>query len=86
MRRQGHADAGFGMQAVAEHIVRTADILQDAARQVVGQILAIDADLQDGELIAAEPADHVAGAQTALQARSDALQKAVADEVAVAGR
>ena len=45
MRRQGDADAGFRVQAVSEHVVRTADILQDAARQVVGQILAVDADL-----------------------------------------
>ena len=74
------------MQAVAEHIVRPADVLQDAARQIVGEILAIDADLQDGKLVAAETADHVAGAQAALQPCGDALQKAVADEMAVADR
>ena len=67
MRRQGDADAGFSVQAMAEHVVRAADVLQDAAGEVVGEILAIDADLQDGELIAAEAADHVAGAQAALQ-------------------
>ena len=45
MRRQGDADADFRVQAVSEHVVRTADILQDTARQVVGQILAVDANL-----------------------------------------
>ena len=44
--------------------------------KVVGEILAIDADLQDGELIAAETADHVTGTQAALQAGCDALQTA----------
>ncbi len=84
MRRQGNADAGLGVQAMAQHVVRAADVLQNAAGEIVGEILAIHPDLQDGELVAAETADHVARTQAALQPAGDALQQPISYEMAVA--
>jgi hypothetical protein len=66
------------MQLMSDDLVRPADVLQEAVGEIVGEFLAVDADLQDGELVAAQASDHVAGAQAALEARRDALQQAVA--------
>ena len=66
-----------------KNVVRPPDILEDAMREVVGQLLAVDADLQDRELVAAEPPDDVAGAQAVLEPVGDALQQAVAHQMAV---
>ena len=46
-------DAVFVHHECSEHIVRAPDILQDPLAKVIGQILTIDTDLEDGELIAA---------------------------------
>ena len=83
LRRERHADARLDMQLVADDLVRPADGLQETVGEVVGELLAVDADLQDRELVAAQASDNVAGAQAALETRRDALQQAVADEVPV---
>ncbi len=83
MGRQGNADAGFGMQTMAQHVVRAADVLQYAAGEIVGEVLAIHPHLQDGKLVTAEAADHVARTQAALQPAGHALQQAISHEVAV---
>ena len=84
LRGERDADARIRMQPAAEHIVRPADVLHEPPREVVGHILAVDADLQDRELVAAEASDDVAGAQAGFEAVGHALQKAVADLVPVA--
>ncbi len=83
LRSKSHADARLRMQAVPKDIVGPANVLEHAMGKAVGQLLAVDADLQDRKLVPAQAADDVAGTQAALEPVGDALQKAVADDVAV---
>src|SRR5690606_3322032 len=67
--------------AVAVHLVRQSNFLQDPAGESLRQLLAVDADLKDGELVAAKPADDITRTQAILETVGNALEKAVADEM-----
>ncbi len=81
--RKGHADARLRVQAMPKDVVWPTNVLEHAMGKTIGQLLAIYADLQDGELVPSEAAHDVAGTQAALEPVGNALQKAVADEMAV---
>jgi hypothetical protein len=68
---------------VAEHLVRLADVFQDASRKLLCEILAPATRLQDCKLIAAEATDEIARSQTRRQPIGHALQIPIANLMAV---
>ena len=65
--RKCDADARIAIQSMAEYVVRLADDFQHARRELLGEMLATTAHLQNRELITTYAADKVAGSQARRQ-------------------
>ena len=83
VRRNGDADGNADDDLVALDLVGLADQADQALGKIDGLLPMVGVDLlQDGEFVAAEPADRVALAHRPLQAPRDGLQQRVADRMA----
>ena len=80
-RRDRNADAGVAGELMAMAVERRPQRLIDPRHQRVNILGALDAVLQDGELIPAEARDEVSGADRVAKALRDALEKFVADQM-----
>ena len=82
IRRDRDADAGADLDAVAGQKERLGDELGDPRREFGRAVALIVASfLDDGEFVAAEPRQHVAGAQRISAAARDLAQQRIAGSV-----
>ena len=80
-RRDRNTDAGVAGELMAMAVERRPQRLIDPRHQRVNILGALDAVLQDGELIPAEARDEVSGADRVAKALRDTLEKFVADQM-----
>ena len=80
-RRDRDADAGVAGELMAMAVERRPQRLIDPRHQRVNVLGALDAVLQDGELIAAEARDEVLRPDRLAQPIRDALEEFVADQM-----
>ena len=81
-RRDRDADRGIAGKLMAVAVERRPQRLIDPRHQHAHILVALHVMLQDGELVAAETGNEVAGADRLAQPFGDALEELVADQVA----